>query len=175
MSDASGAVYRAGGLLLDDLCAAPLHGRVLFDYEQAEHITRADLLQLPCDVLVLASGANELQEQSCRGVAAAVVVEAEWNSLTEAASERLSGSEVLVVPWFTATAGALMASWLESRNDQILARPEKLLGTCYQTLSDVMESVLRTSVVNDCTCWDAVYGAAVEKAARYLRNCGIKN
>src|SRR5205814_6877273 len=55
VSDVSGGVYSASGL---DLAAARQwvndHG-TLEEYPDAEHVTNAELLELPCDILVLAA------------------------------------------------------------------------------------------------------------------------
>jgi glutamate dehydrogenase (NAD(P)+) len=60
VSDVSGALYDERGLDVDVLTAfAQEHGS-LEGYRQAQRLTNAELLELPCDVLVLAAREDQV-------------------------------------------------------------------------------------------------------------------
>src|SRR5947199_2547179 len=60
VSDISGGIYSASGLDLGALQAWIADHGSLEDYPDAQHVTDAELLELPCDVLVLAALEGQL-------------------------------------------------------------------------------------------------------------------
>ena len=172
LSDHSGGIYRADGLILEDIRTRFAHEQMLFGYAEAQRISRADLLQVAADVLVLTSGSNQLREDVSGTVAANLVVEADWNAINEAAREGLQERGIIVAPWFLATCGTLVAAHWEANHHQILGRPEELLSRCYGIVGHIVERVLHCTVENDCSCEQAAYRVAIESAADYRRCCG---
>ncbi len=172
LADNSGAVYRPDGLILDDIRARFAREQAMFDYTEAEHISRADLLHVETDVLVLTSGQNELQAESCNSVNARVVVEADWSAVSEAARERLARTGSTLVPWFLATCCALVGSYYEGCSLQILRKAEELLAQTYSVAERIADRVLRYADDSDGSCEAAAYKLAIEKAASCMRSCG---
>jgi glutamate dehydrogenase/leucine dehydrogenase len=175
LSDNSGGVYRADGLIVSDVNARLAREQVLFAYTEAEHISRAEVLKVPCDALVLTSGSNEFNETNCGKLAAEIVVEAEYNAIGERAKELLASKKISVLPWFLATCGTLVACYFEAQRIQILARPQELLARCYGIVGQAAESVLQYGCQAECSVEQAAYRLAVEAAANYLRACGSQH
>ncbi len=172
LSDNSCGIHRAGGLILSDIGARTAHDQLLVGYTEAEHISRAEVLNVDADVLVLTSGANELNETNCRKLTSAIVVEADYQAVDEASSETLAAKKTSVMPWFLATSGTLVASYFEVQQYQILTRPQELLARCYDIVGQAVERVLNSASETDCTIAQAAYRRAVEAAANYVRSCG---
>src|SRR5437588_9670857 len=75
VSDVSGGVYDPGGLDVEALRSfAHDHGS-LEGWELAERVTNAELLELPCDVLVLAAREDQITGENAGRVEASLVAE----------------------------------------------------------------------------------------------------
>jgi glutamate dehydrogenase/leucine dehydrogenase len=172
LSDTSGGIYRTDGLILEDVAACLTREPILFSYKEAEHIARAKVLSVEADVLLLTSGANELNEKNCQDVAAEVIVEAEFDAISEDARITLSQLKV-VMPWFLSTCGTLVGSYFELHGSQLLLSREELLTRCYGIVGQAGSRVLRAGGGNECSCEQAAYRLAIEAAASYLRSCGL--
>ncbi len=173
LSDTSGGIYRADGLILDDVATRLAQEPLLFAYQEAEPIKRAEVISVAADVLLLTLGANELNEDNCEDVGAAVIVEADCNAVSEDARQALSERKMLA-PWFLSTCGTLLGSYFEVQENQILHPGEELLKRCYGMVGQAASRVLRADNQNGCSCEQAAYGLAIEAAASYLRTCGLQ-
>jgi len=173
LSDTSGGIYRADGLILEDVATRFAQEPVLVGYPEAENISRTELMSVEADVLLLTSGANQLNENNCQGVAAEVIVEADFNAISEDARNTRSGRTSLA-PWFLATCGTLLGSYFEVHASQILQRQEELLTRCYGIVGQVVGRILSAGSEDDRSCEQAAYRLAIEAAASYLRACGLE-
>jgi glutamate dehydrogenase/leucine dehydrogenase len=106
-------------------------------------------------------------------VAAEVIVEADFNAISEDARNTLSGRTSLA-PWFLATCGTLLGSYFEVHGSQILQRQEELLTRCYGIVGQLVGRILSTGSDDDRSCEQAAYRLAIEAAASYLRACGLE-
>jgi len=175
LSDSSGGVYRADGLIISDVNARLAREQVLFDYPEAEHISRLEVLSVNCDALVLTSGLNELNRTTCGKLSAGIVVEGDFHVIDEAAKEILAAGNASLLPWFFATGGTLIATDWEAYSAQILTPPQELLARCYGIVGQAVESALQYAAEAGCSLEQAAYRRAVEAAANYLRACGSQH
>ncbi len=173
LSDTSGGIYRADGLILHDVAKGLAQEPLLFAYKEAEHINRAEIMDVEAEVLLLTSGANVLNESNCRNAAARIIVEADFNAISEGCRNILPGKKT-VTPWFLSTCGTLLGSYFEVHGSQILHTREELLTRCYGTVGQASARVLRAGDENDCSGEQAAYRTAIEAAASYLRACGLE-
>ena len=172
LSDNSGGIYRVDGLIVSDLGTQVAHDQLLLGYKEAEHLSRADVINVDSDVLVLTAGSNELNEINCKKVAAGIVVEAERNAISEAAKDVLEEKNITVMPWFLATCGVMVASLFQLQKCQILNKPQELLARCYGIVGQVVDLTLHSSADARCLLEQAAYRIAVETAANCIRTCG---
>jgi glutamate dehydrogenase (NAD(P)+) len=117
VSDASGGYVRQGGL---DIAAmreySAKHPRHLLDGYQApglERVTNAELLELPCDVLVPAALENQLTELNAPRVHAKVIVEGANGPTTPLADAIFEERGITVIPDILANAGGVTVSYFE--------------------------------------------------------------
>jgi len=171
VSDATGVAYRSDGLILGDIRAQVAREGVLFGYAEADRITHAEMLRTEADVLVLASGPNEIHGNNWNAVAASLVVEAEWNAVTATAKERLAAKGASVMPWLVATSGALPGAYFESRDEQIGGDIAKLLARTKDWVQQVFQRVSDSAAGNDRSLDFAARQIAVERVAECLRLC----
>jgi glutamate dehydrogenase (NAD(P)+) len=113
VSDVSGGVYNKNGLNLDDLNLWLEKNKVLKGYPEAEFITNAELLELPCDILILAAMEGQVTDQNAPRIKARIVAEGANGPTTEQADEILYHRGIHVVPDILANAGGVVVSYFE--------------------------------------------------------------
>ncbi len=175
LSDNSGGLYRADGLILDDILSRYNREPLLFGYSEAEHINRADLLGVNCDVLVLTSGSHEIHGKNSVTISAPLVIEGDWNAVTAGAKHKLTERNIQVVPWSVSTAGALLGAWWERCEMPISCRPEDLLTKTYACVERVLAKVAGYSSRQGQSLDQAARQLAVERVAESRRLCGARD
>ncbi|HEY8497999.1 MAG TPA: Glu/Leu/Phe/Val dehydrogenase, partial [Limnochordales bacterium] len=116
VSDISGAVWRPGGLDLDDVERhLRASGNLLATYAApgVRHLTNAELLELDVDVLIPAAIENQITAANADRVRARMVVEGANGPTTLQAHRRLVERGVVVVPDILANAGGVVVSYFE--------------------------------------------------------------
>ena len=78
-----------------------------------ERIKSAELLKLPCDVLVPCAVANVIDSKNARGVQAKLIVEGAHGPVSDRADKALHGRGVPIVPDILANAGGVVADYFE--------------------------------------------------------------
>ena len=117
VSDASGGYYRRGGLDIAAMQAYTAHHprRLLEGYNTPgmERISNAELLTLPCNVLVPAALENQLTEANAGDIRAAVIIEGANGPTTPGADAIFEERGITVVPDILANAGGVTVSYFE--------------------------------------------------------------
>src|SRR5438477_11352820 len=113
VSDISGGVYSEQGL---DLMAArgwiAAHGS-LETYPDADHVTNAELLELPCDVLVLAALEDQLTAENAPRIDTKLVVEGANGPTSIEADAILAERGIPILPDVLTNAGGVTVSYFE--------------------------------------------------------------
>lgn len=172
LSDNSGGLYRSDGLILTDIRSCYAREPILFGYSQADHISRAELLQLKSDVLILTSGSNEIHGNNANSVSAPLVIEASWNGVTSAADRNLAARDITVIPWSFSTGGAPLGAWFESCGAHITSTPEGLFSQTHACIERTLASIVLYSHDNKQSVNQAARQLAVERVAGAVRVCG---
>ncbi|GIV05212.1 MAG: glutamate dehydrogenase [Fimbriimonadales bacterium] len=113
ISDARGGIYNPNGLNIPALLHCAGRDGCIQAYRDAEFITNAELLELPCDVLVPAALHGVITASNADRIKARVIVEAANGPVTPDADEILDDKGVLVVPDILANAGGVIVSYFE--------------------------------------------------------------
>jgi glutamate dehydrogenase (NAD(P)+)/glutamate dehydrogenase (NADP+) len=114
VSTGAGGVFSQAGLDIPALKAyAAQNRRSVVGFEQAVSISNADLLTLPCDVLIPAALENQINEENVNQVQAQMVAEAANGPVTLEANLSLEARGVTVLPDILANAGGVVVSYLE--------------------------------------------------------------
>jgi glutamate dehydrogenase (NAD(P)+) len=145
VSDSQGGVFSERGL---DIKAAvqfkEQHGTVV-GLPGTKTITNAELLTLPCDVLIPAAMENQIRGDNAAEVKARLVCEAANGPTTPAADDILRRSGVLVIPDILANSGGVTVSYFEwvqnIENEQWTLEEvnEKLRGKMQRAVDSVLD------------------------------------
>ncbi len=113
VSDISGGVYNAKGIDVHRaLRYAKEHGS-LRGLPDTEAVTNAELLELPCDVLVPAALENQLTAKNASRIQARLIIEAANGPTTPDADRILNDRGIRIVPDILANAGGVTVSYFE--------------------------------------------------------------
>ncbi|MTJ07077.1 MULTISPECIES: Glu/Leu/Phe/Val dehydrogenase [unclassified Anabaena] len=114
VSSGAGGVFSEVGLDIPALKAyAAENRRSVVGFPQAIPISNADLLTLPCDVLIPAALENQITEENVHQIKAQFVAEAANGPVTLEANRILEARGVTVLPDILANAGGVVVSYLE--------------------------------------------------------------
>jgi glutamate dehydrogenase (NAD(P)+) len=113
VSDIAGGVYDPAGLDLLQVAAWRREHRGLAGFPDAQAVTNAELLELPCDVLVLAATEKQLTGENAGRVSARVVAEGANGPTTLEADDILAERGIPVLPDILTNAGGVAVSYFE--------------------------------------------------------------
>jgi glutamate dehydrogenase (NAD(P)+) len=150
VSDISGGLYLESGLDVPALHAHAAEIGSLLGYNVCERITNEQLLELKCDVLVLAAREDQLHADNAPRVQASMIVEGANGPTTIEADEILRERGIPVVPDILANAGGVTVSYFEWVQD---------LGRLFWD----REEIRRKLADKMGTAFDRVYSVAEEK------------
>jgi glutamate dehydrogenase (NAD(P)+) len=113
LSDIKGGIYNASGIDVQKaLRYSKEHGN-LAGLPGTEEVTNAELLELPCDILIPAALENQLTGQNASRIQARLIVEAANGPTTPEAEHILNDRGVMIVPDILANAGGVTVSYFE--------------------------------------------------------------
>lgn len=114
IAELGGGVYRAAGLDFKQVVAHFQENRSLEGYEGGTFIPEAaDVLEMPCDVLVPAALENQITARNAPKIQAKIVAEAANGPVDFAADEILAERGILVIPDIYLNAGGVTVSYFE--------------------------------------------------------------
>jgi glutamate dehydrogenase (NAD(P)+) len=140
VSDISGGVYSEHGLDLARLRGWVRDQGSLEGYPGADHVTNAELLELPCDVLVLAALEDQLNAENAPRVEAKLIAEGANGPTSIEADAILGDRGVTILPDVLTNAGGVTVSYFEWVQDlgrlfwtrnEIRARLSEKLGDAF--------------------------------------------
>jgi glutamate dehydrogenase (NAD(P)+) len=147
-ADVSGGLYNLNGLDVDGLEKHVQQQGVLFGYPPADAVRNTDVLEMECDVVVLAAAERQVTVTNTGRIRAPLVIEATRNAITRAAEQALIARGITVIPHPIATAGAALASYAEwSWNvySELTTPPDlpEIIATHMRRLWDAVSSAAR--------------------------------
>jgi glutamate dehydrogenase (NAD(P)+) len=150
VSDVTGGYYNPNGLNIPAMADYAAKNRSLAGYkDDVEMVTNAELLELPCDVLIPAAMENQLTGQNARKVRAGLIVEGANGPTTPEADDILNDRGITVVPDILANAGGVTVSYFEWvqglqeyfwDEDEVYRRLERILIRAFDNVTHTAES-----------------------------------
>jgi len=175
LSDVYGAIHDPNGI---DPRAALRHvqqqGR-LEGFPGAEPINNAQLLELPCDILVPAAIEGQITRANAPRVNAKLIVEGANGPTTPDADDILNGRGVLIVPDILANAGGVVVSYFEWVQDlSSLFWSEKEINERLEPIMlNAFRGVMRLAREREVDLRTAALIYAVQRVADALMTRGI--
>ncbi|HYZ78485.1 MAG TPA: Glu/Leu/Phe/Val dehydrogenase, partial [Gaiellaceae bacterium] len=175
VSDVSGGVYDESGLDVDALLAfAGEHGS-LEGYVLAERLTNAELLELPCDVLVLAAREDQVTAENAGRVEAALIAEGANGPTSVEADAILADRGVLILPDVLTNAGGVTVSYFEWVQDlgRLFWTREEIRARLAEKLGDAFDRVWELAHERGLTLRSAALVGGIREVAGALDARGI--
>ncbi|GAB4518874.1 MAG: Glu/Leu/Phe/Val dehydrogenase [Anaerolineae bacterium] len=113
VSDVNGGIYNPNGLDIAAVVKYVAQTGTLRGFPGADGVSNAELLTLPCDVLIPAAMEGQLTEHNANEIHARFIVEGANGPTTPGADAILNDKGVVVVPDILANAGGVVVSYFE--------------------------------------------------------------
>jgi glutamate dehydrogenase/leucine dehydrogenase len=113
VADRGGGIYNPKGIDLVTLQAHYVKTGTVAGAPGGDAVTNAELLELPCDILIPAAIENQITKRNADRIKARIVVEAANRQTTPDADAILFDRGVLVIPDILANAGGVTVSYFE--------------------------------------------------------------
>jgi glutamate dehydrogenase (NAD(P)+) len=174
VSDISGGIYDEAGLDLDDVTRwAEEHG-TLADYA-AEHLSNAELLELPCDILVLAALEDQITAENAGRIDAKMIAEGANGPTSFAADAILAERGLTVLPDVLTNAGGVTVSYFEWVQDlgRLFWTRDEIRARLAEKLNDAFDRVWELAEQQGLTLRSAALVAGIREVAGALASRGI--
>ena len=175
VSDVSGGVHDAAGLDVDALRRfAEQHGS-LADWADGERITNEELLELPCDILVLAAREDQVTAENAPRLQAKLIAEGANGPTSLEADAILAERGILVLPDVLTNAGGVTVSYFEWVQDlgRLFWDRREIRAKLADQLGDAFDRVWKLSEDRKLTLRGAALVAGIREVAGALRSRGI--
>jgi glutamate dehydrogenase (NAD(P)+) len=174
VSDISGGLYSEPGLDVPALHAYVAEHGSLAGYEGLR-ISNEQLLELPCDVLILAAREDQLTSANADRVQAGMVVEGANGPTTIEADEILGERGIPVVPDILTNAGGVTVSYFEWVQDlgRLFWDRDEIRRKLADKMGDALDRVYSVAEDKGITLRQAAMVAAIREVAAALEARGI--
>jgi len=175
VSDISGGVYSPDGLDIPELHAYVAEHGSLAGYDRCTRITNEELLELPCDVLVVAAREDQITGANAGRVNTRLVVEGANGPTTLEADAILADRGIPVVPDILANAGGVTVSYFEWVQDlgRLFWDRDEIRIKLADKMSDAFGRVWSVAEEKSITFRQAAMVAAIREVAGALESRGI--
>jgi glutamate dehydrogenase (NAD(P)+) len=175
VSDISGGVYSEAGLDLAAVDGWIEEQGSLDAYPDAQHVTNSDLLELPCDVLVLAALEDQITADNAGRIDAKMVAEGANGPTTVEADAILAERGIVVLPDILTNAGGVTVSYFEWVQDlgRLFWSRDEIRDKLAEKLGDAFDRVWDLSDQLGVTLRQAALVAAIREVAGALTARGI--
>jgi glutamate dehydrogenase/leucine dehydrogenase len=112
-SDSQGAVYNPEGIGVADLSGVKRRAGTVTAYRGGQRLPAAELLTLPCDILVPAARPDSIHAGNAGAIQAKLILQGANIPATQEAEATLHQRGVLIVPDFIANAGGVICAAVE--------------------------------------------------------------
>jgi glutamate dehydrogenase (NAD(P)+) len=175
VSDISGGVYLESGLNVPELHAYVAEHGSLEGYDACARITNEELLELPCDILIVAAREDQITGENAARIHARLIVEGANGPTTLEADAILGERGILVVPDILANAGGVTVSYFEWVQDlgRLFWDRDEIRQRLADKMFDAFDRVWNVSEEKGITLRQSAMVAAIREVAGALEARGI--
>jgi glutamate dehydrogenase (NAD(P)+) len=175
VSDLSGGVYDAGGLDVEALRRfAEEHGS-LTEWTESDRITNEELLELPCDILVLAAREDQVTGENAHRIQARMIAEGANGPTSLEADAILAERGIPILPDVLTNAGGVTVSYFEWVQDlgRLFWDRREIRAKLAEQLGDAFERVWALAEERGLSLRSAALVAGIREVAGALTARGI--
>jgi glutamate dehydrogenase (NAD(P)+) len=176
VSDLSGGVYSEAGLPIPDLHAYVVeHGSLEGYVNGCERITNEQLLELRCDVLVLAAREDQVTVANAGNLQCRLVAEGANGPTSVEADAILADRGIPVLPDILTNAGGVTVSYFEWVQDlgRLFWDRDEIRRRLADKMSDAFDRVWDVAQAKGITLRDAALVAAIHEVSGALEARGL--
>ncbi len=175
VADYSGGVYAEAGLDLEALSRWTAEHGSLEGYPDAAHVTNAELLELPCNVLVLAALEGQLTAANAGRVQAQMIAEGANGPTTVEADAILAERGIPVLPDILTNAGGVTVSYFEWVQDlgRLFWGREEIRRRLAEKMCDAFDRVWELSERKGLTLRNAALVVGIHEVAAAVEARGL--
>jgi glutamate dehydrogenase (NAD(P)+) len=175
VSDISGGVHDASGLDVPELHAYVVEHGSLDGYDRGERVSNEELLELACDILIVAAREDQLTGENAGRVHAKLIVEGANGPTTLEADAILAARDIPVVPDILANAGGVTVSYFEWVQDlgRLFWDRDEIRGRLADKMHDAFDRVWDVSDEKKITLRQSAMVAAIREVGGALETRGI--
>ena len=176
VSTGSGGIFAENGLDIPELKAYQKeNNRKISGFPQAKPISNAELLTLPCEVLIPAALENQITQENSDRIQADIIAEAANGPVTLEANLALEARGVTVLPDILSNAGGVVVSYLEwvQGLSYLFWDEEKVNGEMENLMVQAYRKVMQESQTRKISPRLAAYVLGVGRVAQALGDRGL--
>jgi glutamate dehydrogenase (NAD(P)+) len=175
VSDISGGLHNELGLAIPELHSYVALNGSLAGYDRCTRITNEELLELPCDILIVAAREDQITGLNASRIHAKLIVEGANGPTTLEADAILAERGIQVVPDILANAGGVTVSYFEWVQDlgRLFWDRDEIRNRLADKMTDAFDRVWSVSVEKRITLRQSAMVAAIREVAAALEARGI--
>jgi glutamate dehydrogenase (NAD(P)+) len=175
VADISGGVYAPQGLSVPELHAYVAQHGSLEGYDKCERITNDQLLELECDILIVAAREDQITGENAGRIRAKLIVEGANGPTTIEADAILGERGIPVVPDILANAGGVTVSYFEWVQDlgRLFWDRDEIRSRLADKLNDAFDRVWSVSQEKGVPLRTAAMVSAIREVGGALETRGL--
>jgi glutamate dehydrogenase (NAD(P)+) len=176
VSDVSGGIHDERGLDIKALYTHALeHGHGSLTEYEGEHLTNEELLELPCDVLVLAALEDQVTGENAPRVKARMVAEGANGPTSLEADAIFAERGILVLPDILTNAGGVTVSYFEWVQDlgRLFWGRDEIRSRLADKMGDAFDRVWELAQGRELTLRQAALVTGIHEVAAALNARGL--
>jgi glutamate dehydrogenase (NAD(P)+) len=175
VSDISGGIYSPTGLDLDAVRTWVADHATLEGYPDVQHVSNSELLEVPCDILVLAALEGQLTSENAPRIDTKLVVEGANGPTTIEADAILADRAIPVLPDVLTNAGGVTVSYFEWVQDlgRLFWTRDEIRARLADKLGDAFDRVWALADEKGISLRQAALVAGINEVAAALKARGI--
>ena len=174
-SDTRGAIYAEQGLDTEELLAHKTDSGSVAGFPGSDSITDAELLELPCEILVPAALEQQITGENAPNINTKIIVEGANGPTTPEADAIFYDRNIMVVPDILANAGGVVVSYFEWVQDiqRLFWEKDDVNERLESVMTRSFDQVLAASQEHKTDLRTAALLVAVERVADAVKIRGI--
>ncbi len=175
VSDIAGGIVDEDGLDLDALERRRREEGGIHGFRGSRDVSNSDLLEIPCDLLVLAATERQVTEENAGRISARVIAEGANGPTTLEADEILADRGIPVLPDILTNAGGVAVSYFEWVQDiqRLFWSREEIRTRLGELMRDGLERVWSLAGSEEMTLRRAALVTSIREVAGALESRGV--